>query len=141
MVNAFQFFRENIELWPHDHDGKRPSNGTVRRWLTQKAVRVNGKRPTMHDNIEFPIWDLVFFPGGKHATTTYWTGGFENGDSIELPRAGRPMESRWGWLSRPEPPPLKTSIVWEWIDGWCPLVPKNGTAEIDLVADYWDDRV
>jgi hypothetical protein len=37
--------------------------------LEQKAVRINRQFPGPDDLIEFPVEDLVFFPGGKRKTT------------------------------------------------------------------------
>lgn len=47
-----------------------PSNGEIKRWFTQKAVIINGVRPSFNDEIEFPIESLVFFPKSVQRRTT-----------------------------------------------------------------------
>lgn len=46
-----------------------PSNGEVRRWIKNKAVRINGKIPDEKGFVEFPVTSLVFFPKGDRRTT------------------------------------------------------------------------
>ena len=63
--------RDKISL-PLSIEGKhlgQPSNGEVKRWLENKAVKINGKFPLPNDNIYHPIKELVFFPNGKRKTT------------------------------------------------------------------------
>ena len=70
-MTAFQFLKEfpylpvSIE---RPLSGK-PSNSEKRRWLTNKAVLVNGVRPTPDEEIKYHITELVFFPRGKRKTT------------------------------------------------------------------------
>lgn len=45
------------------------SNAEIRRWLDQKAVIINGVRPTSKQEIEFPIEQLIFFPKSNRRTT------------------------------------------------------------------------
>lgn len=45
------------------------SNSEIKRWLKSKSVVINGQRPGPFDEIEFPVWQLVFFPKGKRRTT------------------------------------------------------------------------
>lgn len=45
------------------------SKSELRRWLRNHAVVINGKKPGEHDEIEFPIKELVFFPNGKRKCT------------------------------------------------------------------------
>jgi len=47
----------------------RPANAEIKRWLLNRAVIINGTRPAPHDEITFPIKELIFFPGGKRITT------------------------------------------------------------------------
>jgi hypothetical protein len=46
-----------------------PSNSEIRRWLDQKAVVINGLRPSASSEVSFPIVELVFFPSGNRRTT------------------------------------------------------------------------
>lgn len=46
-----------------------PSKSEIRRWLDQKAVLINGKRPSHKEEVHFPIVELVFFPKGSRKTT------------------------------------------------------------------------
>lgn len=46
------------------------SNGEVRRWFQNKAVRINGAFPGWGDEIDFPITELVFFPRSANRKTT-----------------------------------------------------------------------
>lgn len=46
-----------------------PTNAEIKRWLDHKAVQVNGQRPKSTDIVEFPIWELVFFPKAAKRTT------------------------------------------------------------------------
>ena len=48
---------------------KSPSNADLKRWLTMGAITINNKRPSPLDNIELPIYELIFFPNGKRRTT------------------------------------------------------------------------
>lgn len=42
----------------------------MKRWLQDKAVQINGKRPAPNDELEFPITELVFFPKSKEKRCT-----------------------------------------------------------------------
>ncbi len=45
------------------------SNAEIKRWLKSSSVIINGKKPNVNDEIEFPITELVFFPKGRRRTT------------------------------------------------------------------------
>lgn len=45
------------------------SNAEIKRWLKSSSVIINGKKPNVNDEIEFPITELVYFPKGKRRTT------------------------------------------------------------------------
>lgn len=66
-------FRVRWELqvfpWSTQSNNTSPSKREVRQWLDDGAVRINGKCPKAHEPVEFPITDLVFFPGAKRQTT------------------------------------------------------------------------
>jgi hypothetical protein len=63
-------------LGPTSKEGSKlgpPSNSELRRWLDKGSVLVNGEKPKAKDSVEFPIWQLVFFPTSKkHKTTLVW---------------------------------------------------------------------
>lgn len=46
-----------------------PSNSEVRRWLKNKAVLVNGEVLEAGEEMDFPVFSLVFFPKGNRRTT------------------------------------------------------------------------
>lgn len=46
------------------------SNSEKRRWLLNKAVRINNTIVGPDDEIELPVWDLVFFPNSLTKRTT-----------------------------------------------------------------------
>jgi hypothetical protein len=47
----------------------RMSNNECRRLLMNRSVLINGIKPLPDDEVEFPIWQLIFFPGSKNRTT------------------------------------------------------------------------
>jgi len=55
--------------WSTQSNNTSPSKREVRQWLDDGAVRINGKFPKAHESVEFPITDLVFFPGATRQTT------------------------------------------------------------------------
>jgi hypothetical protein len=46
------------------------SNGELRRHIQQGAVLVNGERVTPQEEIDFPVFSLVFFPKSAARRTT-----------------------------------------------------------------------
>jgi hypothetical protein len=46
------------------------SNGELRRHLTQGAVIINGERVTPNEEIDFPVFRVVFFPKSDRRRTT-----------------------------------------------------------------------
>ena len=73
-MNALEFLLDLKKEWgvPMSVDSETPkkaSNSEVRRWLQNKAVLMNGVRPSLNDEVEFPVTELVFFPKGKRRTT------------------------------------------------------------------------
>lgn len=73
-MTAFEFLK-SLEHLPITHVGQdktkfgRPSNSELWRWLKSKSIIINGKRPLPHDEITFPITQLIFFPNGIKRTT------------------------------------------------------------------------
>ena len=68
-LTALDFLMElkwaGMILWSQERGNRPASNSEMRRWLTQGAILINGKRPKMNDKIEFPVTELVLFPNGK----------------------------------------------------------------------------
>lgn len=56
---------------PKDKDGvvQWPSQSELRRWCQQGAVLFNTETVAWDEEIDFPVFSLVFFPGGKRRTT------------------------------------------------------------------------
>ena len=52
-----------------EHPCTWPTKSEVKRWLKNKAVIINGKRPKSNDEIKFPITELVYFSNSKRRTT------------------------------------------------------------------------
>ncbi len=46
-----------------------PSKAQLRRWLDSGSCRINGAFPKSHTHVNFPITDLVWFPGSVRQTT------------------------------------------------------------------------
>lgn len=44
------------------------SNSELKRWLQNKSVIINGKRPAFDDDIDFPITQMVLFPKKNRVT-------------------------------------------------------------------------
>lgn len=53
-----------------EHPCTPASNSEIRRWLDQKAVRINGAFPKAKEEITLPVTDLVFFPASNKSRTT-----------------------------------------------------------------------
>jgi hypothetical protein len=45
------------------------SNGELRRHIAQGGVLINSERIEVHEEIDFPVFSLVFFPNGARRTT------------------------------------------------------------------------
>ncbi len=46
-----------------------PSNSELRRWLEKGSVLINGCRPKPGDIVQWPLSELVYFPGSLSQTT------------------------------------------------------------------------
>lgn len=69
-MNAIEYLKTLTYLL-HSEEGNelgRPSNSELYRWLMKGSVIINGKKPKPKDEIEFPIYELVFFPKGHTIT-------------------------------------------------------------------------
>ena len=44
------------------------SNSQIQHYLKNKAIQISGKRPNWNEEIEFPVWQLIFFPNGNKIT-------------------------------------------------------------------------
>lgn len=74
-MNALEFLISLRPAIPMAMNGNKPiiaSNGDLRRWLENKAVIINGKKPGPKDENEFPIDNVVFFPKSPERKTTIW---------------------------------------------------------------------
>ena len=71
-MNAYEFLTKHWprEWLPKKLEGKamQPSNSELWRLLDKGGVIINGQTPKPKDDIEFPIWELVFFPKGRKCT-------------------------------------------------------------------------
>ena len=68
-----QFFVNTLCYWPSDMNGDKPvpaSKNSIRRWLENKAILLNGKYPKPNDEMPYPITELVFFPKSPKRRTT-----------------------------------------------------------------------
>ena len=45
------------------------SNSELRRWCASGAVLINTERVTWDEDVDFPIFSIVFFPNGNRRTT------------------------------------------------------------------------
>ena len=45
------------------------SNGEIRRWCKNKAVIINSETVDWDEEVDFPVFSIVFFPKGKRRTT------------------------------------------------------------------------
>lgn len=71
-IDFLKWQRDEMFCCPHTREGRlvgKPSNSELRRWLKNKSVRINQVFPRAEDFVEWPITDLVFFPGAKSQTT------------------------------------------------------------------------
>jgi hypothetical protein len=44
------------------------SNSELKRWLQNKAVEINGKRPSFDDEVDFPVTRMALFPKKNRVT-------------------------------------------------------------------------
>ena len=63
-------FLKSLPYLPYDKENmkERPSNSCLYRWLDRGSVIINDVTPKPHDEIEFPLKNLIFFPKGKMVT-------------------------------------------------------------------------
>lgn len=75
-MKALQFMvwlRDELGVIRHSKEGdklKAPSNGELRRWITNGVLFCNGKTVALTDVVEWPIDSLVLFPGNSKARVT-----------------------------------------------------------------------
>lgn len=58
-------------VWSKEGRAQFASKSEKRRWITQKAVLVNGEHLDIDDEINFPVFSVVLFPKGKNKTTIF----------------------------------------------------------------------
>lgn len=74
-MTALEFLISLRPSIPMGMNGNKPvqaSNGQIRRWLQDKAVVINGLRPSPTDEVTFPVTQVVFFPNSDERRTTIW---------------------------------------------------------------------
>ena len=52
-----------------DQPASSMSNGELRRLIEQGGVLINTERVTINEEIDFPVFSIVFFPKGARRTT------------------------------------------------------------------------
>lgn len=68
-MTAFEYLKSLPFLPVNSERGIKPlSNSDLKRLLNKGSVIINGLKPKPHDEIQFPITELVFFPKGKCVT-------------------------------------------------------------------------
>lgn len=65
-MTAFEFLKYLKEKWPW----WQYSNSQLFRLLRDRAVQINGVKPTPYERVEFPITNLVIHPNNKGIKTT-----------------------------------------------------------------------
>jgi hypothetical protein len=50
--------------------GTLASNSEIRRWITSGAIIINTERFTIDEEIDFPVFSLIFFPKSENRRTT-----------------------------------------------------------------------
>ena len=68
LVSVQQFLPASREV---QSLGRPVSKGEIKRWLQNKAVLINGQRPDWKDEIQFPLFELIFWPNSPQNRTTY----------------------------------------------------------------------
>jgi hypothetical protein len=53
-----------------DHPHQPPSNGELRRWITDGSMQINGERWEPSEEMPPLVWSLVFFPKSAKSRTT-----------------------------------------------------------------------
>jgi hypothetical protein len=48
-----------------------PTRSEVRRWCEQQAVLINGRRAHWRDTVDFPLWQVIFFPASPTSRVTF----------------------------------------------------------------------
>ena len=74
-MTAYEYLCERQKFLPASREvqslGRAVSKGEIKRWLQNKAVLINGRRPDWKDEISFPIFELIFWPNSDKNRTTY----------------------------------------------------------------------
>ncbi len=70
-MNAMQFLNNLRPAVPFSvEQGCKPmSNTELRRHIQQGGILINGERIQVNEEIDFPVFSLVFFPNSKRKTT------------------------------------------------------------------------
>jgi len=86
----------------------------IKRWLENKAVLINGRRPAWKDMISFPIFELVFFPNSPSRTTYIQDWSVDREENILLETR---LDKEWEEANPDKINPLILNMP-EWPDGW-----------------------
>ena len=71
-LDFLKWLRDQSGLFLHTREGALvglPSTTELRRWLKNGNVLVNGVRLSSKDSVEWPIEQLILFPGTKSQVT------------------------------------------------------------------------
>ena len=74
MTTALQYLQRFVLPPSTEHLGSLavsniPSTQELKRWLNKGAVSINHKKPKPHDEIAFPVFELVFFKNSHRRCT------------------------------------------------------------------------
>ncbi len=61
----------HVPMFLHGNEPRVASNSQRRRWLENSSILINGKKPKPFDEIEFPIWQLIFFPKNQKSKCSF----------------------------------------------------------------------
>jgi hypothetical protein len=72
-MNALEFIKgfDHLPMVEKQNKAIKISNKEKKRLLENSAVLLNGKRPKPNDEIEFPVWQLIFFPKSDTKRCTF----------------------------------------------------------------------
>ena len=71
-IDFLRWLRDEVLFGPQSREGSLvglPSNSELRRWLNAGSVLVNNACPKPGDEIEWPITQLIYFPGAASQIT------------------------------------------------------------------------
>jgi hypothetical protein len=85
-MTAYQYLCGVQKFLPVSRENTNPckpvSKSEIKRWLQNKTVIINGRRPNWDEQIQFPIDELVFFPNARTRTTMIYETSVDKNESI-----------------------------------------------------------